>query len=60
MSVGMRNNFVPYIVNIIIERENGELFNLVKEEELNKIIFSIHQDKAPGPDGFLAIFYQRF
>ena len=56
----MRNNFVPYILKIITERENGELFNPGKEEEVKKIIFSVYQDKAPGPDGFPAIFNQRF
>ena len=56
----MRNNFVPYILNIITKRENGDLFNLVKEEEVDKIIFSVHQDKAFGPDGVPAILYQRF
>ena len=60
MPAGMRNNFVPYILKIIIEMENGEIFNPVKEEEVNKIIFSVHKDKAPGPNGFPSRSYQRF
>ena len=40
--------------------ENGEIFNLVKQEEVTKIIFLVHKDKAPRLDGFPARFYQRF
>jgi hypothetical protein len=40
--------------------ENALLTTPYSEEEVNKAIFQMEHNKAPGPDGFPAEFYQSF
>jgi hypothetical protein len=40
--------------------ENNFFTTDFTESEINEAIFSIKLNKAPGPDGFPAEFYQRF
>jgi len=39
---------------------NEALIALPDDQEIKAAVFSIHADKAPGPDGFSAGFYQSF
>lgn len=39
---------------------NTDLQKMVTEEEIQKVVFDIGKDKAPGPDGIAASFYQQF
>lgn len=39
---------------------NDRLNSITEKEEIKETVFSIHADKAPGPDGFLAGFYLSF
>lgn len=39
---------------------NQLLVKIPEKIEVQKAVFSIHPDKAPGPDGFSADFYQTF
>ncbi|CAA7019206.1 unnamed protein product [Microthlaspi erraticum] len=41
----------------ITEETNARLIQIPSPEEVNAAIFSIHPDKAPGPDGFSASFF---
>jgi hypothetical protein len=40
--------------------ENGLLTVPYSEEEVKKVVFQMEHNKAPGPDGFPAEFYQSF
>lgn len=42
----------------ITETQNEMLTEIPSSEEIRKAMFSIHPDKAPGPDGFSACFFQ--
>ena len=46
------------LVPCISEEVNNELIAIPSEAEIRKACFSIHADKAPGPDGFSASFFQ--
>jgi hypothetical protein len=37
-----------------------QLTALYTEEEVKKVVFQMEHNKAPGPDGFPAEFYQNF
>ena len=45
---------------VITEEANQILIAILEFEEVKAAVFSIHSDKAPGPDGFSAGFYQSF
>jgi hypothetical protein len=44
---------------IISEEENLALVSIPTEEEVFKVLSSIDSSKAPGPDGFFALFYKK-
>lgn len=46
------------IVPCISEEMNANLISTPSADEIKKACFSIHADKAPGPDGFSASFFQ--
>jgi hypothetical protein len=43
-----------------LQEENDLLTAPYSEEEVNKAIFQMEHNKAPGPHGFPAEFYQTF
>ena len=43
---------------MISEEENNTLISVPSTQEIREALFSIHADKAPGPDGFSAGFFQ--
>lgn len=48
------------IVPSITPAMNETLIRIPDKEEVQAAVFAINPDKAPGPDGFSAIFYQTF
>jgi hypothetical protein len=44
----------------VSQEENAVLTAPYLEEEVNKAVFQMEHNKAPGPDGFPAEFYQTF
>ncbi|XP_074374021.1 uncharacterized protein LOC141714399 [Apium graveolens] len=47
-------------VNILSDEENRELIADISVTEVKTVVFSMHADKASGPDGFNPAFYQAF
>ena len=45
---------------LIIPKEILQLESPISEEEFKKAIWTLHPDKAPGPDGFPIRFYKMF
>jgi len=50
--------FLSLIENKISADQNNELDQEVTTEEIEGSVFSMAQDKAPGPDGFIVAFYR--
>ena len=44
----------------VLEEENEVLMAPFSEEEVKMTVLDMEHNKAPGPDGFLAEFYQFF
>jgi hypothetical protein len=44
----------------VTAEENDILLKSFSEEEVKKAVFQMEHNKAPGPDGFPAEFYQVF
>ena len=44
----------------VSDEENSLLTAPYSEEEVRKVVFLMEHNKAPGPDGFPAEFYQNF
>lgn len=44
----------------VTEAMSQDLLRMVTEEEVKDAIFDMGPHRAPGPDGFSAIFYQKF
>ena len=51
-------DLLSYIPSLVSSKGNKSLLNPYTEEEINKVIWSMDPDKAPGPDGFLIQFYR--
>jgi hypothetical protein len=45
------------VPELITEEENSRLSRPISDTEIKKVVFSMHPDKAPGPDGYTARFY---
>jgi hypothetical protein len=50
--------FLKNIPALVTKEDNTTLLRPTNEEEINKIIWSMDPDKAPGPDGFTIHFYR--
>ena len=48
------------IPQVIIDQMNRKLTKPVSEMEVRKAVFSLHPNKAPGPDGMTPFFFQHF
>ena len=55
----MDESRIDDIPQIFVE-ENNFLTAPYSEEEIKKAVFQMEHNKAPGPDGFPAEFYQTF
>ena len=44
----------------ISDAENADLCRIPTGQEIKAMIFEMHSQKAPGPDGLPALFYQRY
>lgn len=46
------SSILQYMTKEVTQETNSRLTQEVEEEEVQKAIWSLHPDKAPGPDGF--------
>lgn len=53
------NSLLEVVLKIVLDQDNRELMKLFMMEEIWKIIQYFPPDKAPSPDGFIALFYQK-
>lgn len=53
-------NLLDSIPDLISEEGNSFLLSPFSEEEIKKAVFDLGGDRAPGPDGFPAAFFQNF
>eukprot|EP00253_Pinus_taeda_P011568 PITA_11568 len=51
-------NFLQQVYSKISDQQNSELEKEVTEEEIREATWSMHLDKALGPDGFTIAFYK--
>lgn len=54
------NDFIICIPPLITEDHNRILLAPFTSEEIKKVVSLFPPDKAPGPNGFIALFYQKF
>lgn len=47
-----------FLRTVLTEEDNSSILQIPNEEELRRAVFSINRDKAQGPDGYNARFYQ--
>ncbi|XP_027148760.1 uncharacterized protein LOC113749274 [Coffea eugenioides] len=48
------------IPQVITDHMNSQLIRPITELEVKKAVFSLHPNKAPGPDGMSSVFFQKF
>jgi ribonuclease HI/exonuclease III len=48
---------ISEVPNLITRDENHALNRPISDQEIKQVVFNMHPDKAPGPDGFTARFF---
>lgn len=54
-----QNEMLRAIPNLILEVNNRMINDKLTLEEVKNVVFQMHPEKAPGPDGFQAGFFQK-
>ncbi|KAI9084511.1 hypothetical protein K1719_033499 [Acacia pycnantha] len=49
---------LSYVSQVVNENDNIQLMEQVSNQEIERAVFQIGANKAPGPDGYSALFYQ--
>lgn len=49
---GLREGLMHLIPNVVSESINNKLMEPFSQKEVERALFSMGRDKAPGPDGF--------
>jgi hypothetical protein len=59
IDINVQESLLQNIPSKISQEDNYMINQEVTEKELHEALFQLHPDKAPGPDGFTAHFYQK-
>ena len=54
------NSFLTEVTPAITLQMNQNLLRLATEDEVKEVLFMMHPEKAPGPDGMTALFFLTF
>ena len=54
------SSILQYMTAEVTQEMNSKLTQDIEEEEVQKAVWSLHPDKAPGPDGFPISFYREY
>lgn len=54
------SSLLQHMTSNVTQEINSKLIQEIEEEEVHSAIWSLHPDKAPGPDGFSISFYREF
>lgn len=54
------HSIMDIIPTCVKEQHNKMLLRVVSLEEVKAAFFGMGENKAPGPDGFLSLFFQHF
>jgi hypothetical protein len=54
------NELLNLFANVISMEENFSIWSIPFELEIHDSVFSIGATKAPGPNGFTGLFYQKY
>lgn len=54
------SDLLQYLLTLISDEINNSINQDISKEEVESVIWTIHQDKAPGPDGFPISFYKAY
>ena len=59
-NINTQDNIIRIMKLSVDKQMNNALIVKVIEKEVRKVVFSMNQFKAPGPDGFPPVFFQGF
>jgi hypothetical protein len=59
VNLSTQEDLLLNIPTVVSQEDNAKINQEVTEKELYEALFQLHPDKAPGPDGFNAHFYQK-
>uniref|UniRef100_A0A803PBK2 Reverse transcriptase domain-containing protein n=1 Tax=Cannabis sativa TaxID=3483 RepID=A0A803PBK2_CANSA len=54
------NDFDKLFVEKVTNAENEEIGRIPRDSEIKEVVFKLHPLKAPGPDGYPRIFFQKY
>lgn len=54
------NSVVDHRHRLVTEEHNTSMMRLVEQQEVKSVLFHMHLDKSPGPDGMSPGFYQKY
>ncbi|XP_059068466.1 uncharacterized protein LOC131858981 [Cryptomeria japonica] len=58
-NIDVSNNIPSFIPSLVSPEDNKMLMSLFSLDEVKRVVFAMNPDKAPGPDGFTPLFFQK-